>query len=300
MSYIYNLKFIIMKTKNFMLGLAMAFSVIACTKNEDDNDSTTITSTEAIVNSKIDDAVDDVSNAIDEQVEATQRTSVTAEANSTNCPTVTRVPAFFTTTIPITAIIPEIGSTVTKKINFGNGCQLANGNVLKGIINVSFIYNPAATTRAVTYTFENFFHNLRQINGTKTFTKTLTATGFTVVMSMDLTVTLVDGSTFKREGTRTRTIIEGYSTPLDFTDNVYQITGNWTTTYPGDNIQTSTITTPLIYKLACLPTNFPIVSGVITFNRNGKTATLDYGNGICDKTAVFTYKGIAVNIVLGK
>ncbi len=292
-----------MKTKILMLGMIFSIMTISCSKNESQNqDNTTITADEAIINSKIDVATDDVANVIEQEVELTQSSrTLNPELNPpSGCPTITRIPAFYiTTTTPPTAIIPEIGSTVSKNIDFGTGCRIANGNVLRGIINISFIYDPSATTRVVTYTFNNFFHNLRQINGTKTFTKTTTLTGATVVMQMDLTMTLADGRTLRRIGTRTRTIIAGFNTPLIFNDNVYQVTGNWTTTYPNNSIQTSTITTPLEIKIACTPLNSPISKGIITFVRNGRTATLDYGNGTCDKLAVFTNNGIAFNITLG-
>ncbi len=281
-----------MKTRFLMLGMIFSLITISCSKKENE-DSTTITKDEAVANANIDVATDDVTVVIDEEFEASQRSTI---ANpeffvTTGCPTITRTPAFGTVLNP--------GDTVQKTIDFGTGCVRPSGNVLRGKIRIQFVYDPNATVRTVTYTFDNFFHNLRGIVGTKTFIKTITATGATVVMNMDLTMTLADGRTLRRIGTRTRNIVEGFGTPTP-NDNVYQVTGNWTTTYPNNSIQTSTITTPLVIKMACLPTNSAISAGVITFVRNGRTATLDYGNGTCDKLAVFTYNGISFNITLGR
>lgn len=290
-----------MKTRILMLGMILSFIAISCSKKDSD-DSITITPVEAILNSKIDVATDDVANLIEDEVDLTQNSKVATPelAPPTGCPTITRVPAYFNTTVtPPKAIIPEIGSTVTKTINYGSGCKIANGNILRGVITITFIYDPEATTRVVTYAFVDFYHNLKKINGQKTFTKTITPSGASVEMNMDLTMTLSDGTYLRRVGTRTRVITAGFNTPLVLNDNVYQVTGNWTTTFPNNATQTSTITTPLTIKLACLPSNSVISSGVISFVRNGKTATLDYGNGTCDKLAVFTYKEIAHNIILG-
>jgi hypothetical protein len=65
-------------------------------------------------------------------------------------------------------------------------------------------------------------------------------------------------------------------------------------------VQTSTITTPLLVKMSCINQNKPLlVQGIITFTRNGNTATLDYGDGTCDNLAVFTINGNAYNIIIG-
>ena len=182
---------------------------------------------------------------------------------------------------------------------------MPNGNILKGKVILTFVYQPTATSHIVTCTFDNFYHNLRKIEGTKTYTRTMTAATAAspshplYVMNMNLTITLPDGRVLTRVGTRTSEIIAGYNTLTDWTDNVYSVTGNWTTTFPNTNTQTSTITSPIIVKLSCVPTNSSLSQGIITFVRNSQTATLDYGNGDCDNLAVFTMNGISYNIVLG-
>jgi len=117
-------------------------------------------------------------------------------------------------------------------------------------------------------------------------------------MQMDLTAT-INGQSHHRVGTRTREIIAGYDTPNDVTDNVYSITGNWTTTHPTGTVS-STITSPLQVKMSCMNLHKPlIVQGIITFTKNNHTATLDYGNGACDNTAIFTVNGNSYTITIG-
>lgn len=204
-----------------------------------------------------------------------------------------------------TAITP--GTQVTKTIDFGTtGCQLNNGNIVKGKIIISFVFQPTAVSHTVTYTFDNFYHNNIKFVGTKTFTRSLTAATATsaphpiVVMLLDMTITMPNGDVYTRVGTRTRELVEGFNTPMIFADNIYKITGNWTTTHPNGTVQTATITTPLRAKMSCLAVNKPLlVLGVITFVKNGVTATLDYGNGDCDNTAVFTINGTSYTINIG-
>ena len=121
-----------------------------------------------------------------------------------------------------------------------------------------------------------------------------------VVMIMDMTATFPDGRVVQRTGTRTREITAGYATPNVLMDNVYQVTGNWSTTFPNTSVQTSTITSPLIVKMSCMAVNKPLlVQGVITIVRNTHTATLDYGTGDCDNIAIFTINGVPHTIIIG-
>lgn len=281
----------------------MALFTISCNKDKDNND---FTADEAGVNAKIDLANDDVSDIIEGQFNATMEnttsgktTELAAATNLPTCAIITRIPTFGTA--------PTVGQTVTKTIDFGTtGCAMPNGNVLKGQIIMSFVYNPTATSHTINYQFVNFYHNAIKFDGNKTFTRTMSVATATsqshpiVVMNMQMTVTFPDGRVFERVGTRTREIIEGYGTPLVLADNVYKVTGSWTTTFPNTTVQTSTITTPLLVKMSCIAVNKPLlVKGVITFERNGNIATLDYGNGDCDNLAIFTINGTQYTIVIG-
>lgn len=284
-----------MKTKILSFLVVCGLTVIGCQK--DDLGSI---ADEAKVNAKIDLVNDDVSDIVENAYDATATNgsgrgleSATSQSNLPACATVTRVPAFGT---PLTT-----GQTVTKTIDFGTeGCPMANGNVLKGQIVVTFTYIPNATEQSINYQFVNFYHNDIKIEGNKTFTRTFPNGHPVVVMNMDLTATFPDGRVFTRVGSRTREIIAGYDTPLVLSDNVYQVTGEWTTTYPNTTSQTSTITTPLQVKMSCALVNKPlIVQGVITFQRGLQTSTLDYGTGDCDNLAVYTINGNAYNIIIG-
>jgi hypothetical protein len=287
-----------MKSKILLLVAFFSLVAVSCSKEDENaNANATVSVNETVIDLQIDSAIDVISKTIDQQLSTEEgfasRDGFGSEDFSPPCAVVTRVPAF--------GIVLTPGTLVTKTINFGTvGCVMPNGNILKGQIIVSFTFSPLAPTQTVNYIFENFYINAIKFEGNRSFTRTLTAPTATspahpiVTMNMDMTVTFANGAVVQRTGTRIREIIEGFTTPI-FSDNIFKITGNWTTTLPNATVKTSTITTPLIIRANC-PN---IVRGVITFVRNGNTATLDYGNGACDNQAVFTKNGIATTITLG-
>lgn len=294
-----------MKTTKILFGFALLLITSGCIK--DSITTNNFSEDEAKVNAKLDIANDDISDIVELQFNATMENNQNGRGFENNpvvmdfpaCATVTRVPAFGTLITP--------GTLVTKTIDFGTtGCTLQNGNVLKGKIIISFLYNPNATSHTINYEFVAFYHNAIRFDGNKNFTRTMSqATGSSpshpiVVMNMEFTATFPDGRVFTRIGSRTREIISGYNTPNILLDNIYEVTGAWSTSFPNTTVQYSTITTPLIVKLSCISTNKPLlVQGVITFQRNGNIATLDYGSGDCDNLAVFTINGISYNIIIG-
>ena len=292
-----------------LLKLSAVFLLLitysSCDKeNTNDTNAAQLTSADAIVNSKIDLANDDIATIADQlfdNINATTLNYRAIENNATifsNCATITRIPAFGTA---LTS-----GTQVTKTIDFGTtGCTLNNGNVVRGKIIITFVYQPDATSHTVTYTFDNFYHNNIKFEGTKTFTRSRTTATATspshpiVVMQLEMTITMPNGDVYTRVGTRTRELVEGYSTDA-FLDNIYRITGSWTTTNENGNQHTATITEPLMAKMSCIAVNKPILArGIITFVRNNVTSTLNYGDGECDNLAIFTINGNSFTITIG-
>jgi hypothetical protein len=288
-----------MKTKSIikMVALSAVFFFASCSKNNTSDNY--MSKDEAQSSSKIDLASDDISSIVEDQynnINSSTFSNKNGEIALSNCATITRVPSFGTALVD--------GDQVTKTIDFGTGCTLSNNNFVSGRIVITFTYHPTATSQTVNYSFVNFYHNTIKIEGDKSFTRTMSVATATspshpiVVMNMDLTAT-INGQSHHRVGTRTREIIAGYDTPNVFIDNIYSITGNWTTTHPTGTVS-SVITTPLHAKMSCMNTQKPLlVEGVITFTKNDHTATLDYGNGECDNLAVYTVNGNSYNIVIG-
>ncbi len=280
-----------MKTKFLLFGMVLSLMTISCT-NEENPVAPTSTSEEAVVEARIDDVTDDISKIVDDQyyVQENSAKGKTAAAE-------TFLPACVTISTVVTS------GTWTRTVDFGTqGCTMPNGNVLKGKIIVSGSINFDQPSHTISYSFDNFYHNDILIVGNKTVVRTLVSTNDNpnlhplATMNLELTVTFPDGKIYKRVGTRVREMIAGFNTPLVWRDNVFAVTGNWTTNFPGGRAQTSTITSPLIVKMDCNH----IVQGTITFTRNDRSAVLDYGNGDCDNKATVTANNTTVEITLGK
>ena len=274
-----------MKT-NSILKITFLFAIIlfaSCTK--DNNDLANAFTTEDLqTNAKLDQVANDLSDIIDDQYFTENPAGKTIAPTESNllppCVTVTRT---FTST------------TWTRTINFGTtGCAMPNGAILRGIIRVSGVLPYTTTNYVITYTFDGFHYNDFLVQGNRTVTRSLGTSTYQVnthpicVMDMNMTFTNSRGI-FTRVGTRTRECIEGYTTAI-WTDNVYVITGNWTTTFPNGNVHSNAIsnTTPLRVRLNC---DYRVVSGVVNITRPNHTAVLDYGAGTCDNLATISIDG---------
>lgn len=274
-----------MKTTKIILGLALAFSIFSCSK-DDSNSSSELS--EAKVSAKIDVATEDVAKIVEDQYAL----QVNPGAGKNNLET-QDLPSCATVTVELTA------STWTRTVVFDN-CTLPNGNVLDGTIIVSGSLNFDTPSHTISYTFVNFHHNNILIEGNRTVVRSMqSTTALSTVhpvanMSIDMTVTFPNGNVYHRVGNRVRELIEGFGTPMIWADNVFSISGTWTTTFPAGT-QTSTITTPLRVRANC-PN---IVSGVVEIVRNDNTSVLDYGNGECDNQATLTINGTTTTITLG-
>lgn len=274
-----------MKSQKLILGMLLSLFIMSCSNN--DSTSTSDLS-EAKINAKMDVITDDVSKIVDDQFGA--QFGVSGKSS-------VAITSFLPSCAVVTATVS--GTTWTRTVVFSN-CTLPNGNVLDGTIIVSGSTNTSLTSHTVSYSFVNFHHNAILVEGNRTVTKTLQSTPLLASlhpvanMSIDMTVTFPNGNSYHRVGNRIREMIEGFDTQLIWLDNVFSITGNWTTTSTNGS-QISTITTPLIVKMNC-PN---IVSGVVQIVRNNTTATLDYGNGDCDNQATLTVNGSTTTITLG-
>lgn len=289
-----------MKTK-ILSGMAfiMLSFFISCdsNNNNDDNDpnpSPVLTTADVAIESKIDVAIDDVVFIVEDQYTAQQNSSNKSSATSKG---------FLPTCATITTVLAD--GIWTRTIDFGTeGCLLPNGNLVKGKIIISFSTDFISPIRTISYTFVDFYHNNKLLQGNKTITYELKSTALltevhpVMTFTVDMKITFDDGRIYTRTGTKIKETVEGYGTPLIWDDNVFLVTGNGTTTLPDGTIIVKTITTPLRYVMTCnLP--FP-VSGVVTITKNDSEGVLDFGTGACDNLATLTINGVTTEITLQK
>lgn len=178
----------------------------------------------------------------------------------------------------------ELSKTVT--IDFGTeGCEVRNGHVLKGKLIMSYNRDIEAMTMTINHELVDFFVDDIKMEGTKEVVRTRSNDNGNPQRSMNkqLTITFADGTQASRTGSRTREWVEG-SFDGEWKNNVFEITGAWETNFVDGVTHSSTIVTPLRREAKCKA----IVSGTVDIVRSNKTGTLDYGDGTCDRLAVFT------------
>ena len=274
-----------MKFNLYIGAAAVALSLslfTACRKNDDKNNSTTVTedtgyATDQNLSEKM---YDDVQGIAD-------KASVTPNGGSG---------AFKTSAC---ATVAHSGSTIT--VDFGpTNCLCADGRNRRGKIIINYTGKYADSGSVRTITFDNYYQNDNKIEGTKTVTNMGTNSAgqkyFNVTVSG--TITKADGTTIVTNWTRVRTWVAGATTPLDWTDDVYRITGSGTITRPAGVVNVNiAAATPLEVHLDCKW----IESGTITYTLpSGLTRSLNYGDTpSCDNQAKLTLpSGVVKTITL--
>jgi len=190
--------------------------------------------------------------------------------------------------------------TVTAVFN-GTGC--GDGRVRTGTLTA--VYSGRWFTTGTTVTITSDAANPYTVSGyvvegVNTITNTSGTTGnpsFTSVVTNGK-VTTPNGDEILRSGTRNYEMTGGSTTPLDVTDDVWQLTGsvNGTTSTGKQYTATVDVATPIVKAQSCKW----IQSGVIEITPagGGVVRTIDYGNGTCDNKASVTYGSWSMDITM--
>ncbi len=186
--------------------------------------------------------------------------------------------------VTITTVVTD--TSKEKTIDFGAGCELPNGNVLGGIVYLSYLKDMSLATKTLSLSLENFTFNGVSVEGSAVVERIRSnengnpqsdATG-------SFNAEWPNGDTASFSGNRTREWIEGYGSGF-WGDNVFLISGSKSYTGKmGNEFMKETIT-PLRREWSC---RF-IVSGILEISRNDLIATLDFGDGSCDAMGTLTY-----------
>jgi hypothetical protein len=184
------------------------------------------------------------------------------------------------------AVVTEDSETFPKTItvDYGDGCVDIHGRTKSGKILIHLTDELIIIGAVRTVTYENYFINSVQIEGSRTATNLgpNSSDQPTFNRIVDVAITY-NGSTFQRDFVETITWISGFETD-ECGDNVLSIVGTGSVTRPNGIIVPRTTTTPLTLDYTC----GYIISGVIQVVAPLGTFTIDYGNGECDDEAVLT------------
>jgi len=194
----------------------------------------------------------------------------------------------------VTITISSENEVTFVTMDFGLGCELNNGNIVSGMIHLT--YGPVQNgTVNITYNFEDFTFNNHGIEGGGTiFRERYNASGNPQsTFHKNIVITLTNGVTVDIDGTRVREWVEGVGSGT-WMDNVFMVTGNWSHEASTGFSRTAIVTNALRREAIC-----PFfVSGTMDVTRNDHAGILDFGDGTCDNIAVLTVNGVEYIIIL--
>ncbi len=204
---------------------------------------------------------------------------------------------------PSSSLFPEC-ATITIIVNgdagsiiidFGNSCQLNNGSVVSGKIEMDFTALIGGI-RTINYEFVNFYYNNNGVAGGGTDVRQIANNNGNPQSTINETITVSFPDTTvtaTRVGNRVAEWVEGVGSGT-WEDNVYHITGNWNTTFTNGFEREGLITEKLVCKMSCSY----VVSGLLEVSQEGVTGVLDFGDGTCDNVVVLTVEGQEIIIYL--
>ncbi|MGB5387145.1 MAG: hypothetical protein WBN20_10215 [Eudoraea sp.] len=186
--------------------------------------------------------------------------------------------------VTITTVVTS--SSKEKIIDFGEGCELPNGNFLSGIIKLSYLKDMEMATNTLSFSLENFIFNGVYVAGSATVERMRSNENGNPQSEAvaNFTGEWPDGDTASFSGNRTREWIEGFGSGF-WGDNVFLISGKGIYTGKYDNVFVKETISPLRRELSC---RF-LVSGILEITRNDTTVGLDFGDGSCDSKGILTY-----------
>lgn len=272
--------------KSIFMLIIIAFAFVSCSDEESvGTEEQNFDITEMKLASEVDIVGETISDIIIDSYEIQENSEFyRTENNQTNLPDC----------VSITILIEQGFREVT--LDFGSvGCMI-NGHMLRGQIVFSYTRNLEALEVLINYTLVDFYFDTKQVLGSRTILRELSNDNgnpqFT--HSLDLTVIWPNGAQASREGLIIKEWIEGFGSGV-FSDNVFEVTGNWTTTFLNGNMHSYEVLVPLRSEVVCPY----FVSGSIDVQRTNFGGTFDYGSGNCDNQAIFTTNnGDAIDVTL--
>ncbi|MEB2784491.1 hypothetical protein [Algoriphagus persicinus] len=196
------------------------------------------------------------------------------------------------------AVVSINESAKTIKVDFGDGCTSFNGVIRKGIINLTYTGNLLLTGAKVTTTFDGYEVNGYKVEGTRTITnKGVDIESNTVNLEVKIEngkVTWPDDTFVTLTSDQLRDIKLG-------TQGAYEasITGTAVGTSRSGFAYTSSVTDALIYTKSCLESGVTVpLSGVLEFQFSEIEASVDYGDGACDKMVTIFYPNGSKEVTL--
>ena len=181
-------------------------------------------------------------------------------------------------------------------LDFGSEGCVVNGHLIQGQLIFEYTRDIEAQQIMISYDLVDFYFDAKNVIGSRNILKELSNDNGNPQFTHDLSVTVIwpNGAQASREGTRIREWVEGFGSGV-FSDNVFEITGDWTATFVNGNTHTYEVIVPLRREVIC----YYFVSGSFDVQRTNFGGVFDYGSGECDNQATFTFNnGTEIPITL--
>ncbi|SMO84284.1 hypothetical protein [Solitalea koreensis] len=276
----------LISSKTFIAAGLIALTFAACKKDEFKPSSTETVSI-AAENATAEDVTTDGFNELNVAAQ-TNLESGLSMASASSVATETVTPGQECYVWSVTRANTNNGFPKTVTLDFGAGCTKENitrKGKITAVYNAPF-YTPGAT---VTITFDNYSVNDIVINGTKKVTN-VTQQGGNFKFEVKVEKIMVK-DTVEATWSSTR-IYELVRNTANWKESYFKITGSANGVNKKGHAYTATIKEPLIKYFNC-----PCVSkGTIEVKAGDKTAMIDFGTGVCDRTATVTIGDKTVEI----
>ena len=269
--------------------LLVTFSFYACKKDAKADSDTT----PAQDNSYAESSYNDVNTMVDASASLGTNFSFRMATNDANA----RLEGLFGSCG--SATVDTVSATRTITINFGTtNCLCADQRYRRGKVIATWTGRYRDSGTVINITFDGYAVDDNLIKGTHKTTNMGRNTAGHLVYKVEVNGQIVkanNGGTITWTSTRQREWLEGSSTPLNWLDDTYSITGSASGTTAAGESYTINITKALVRKMNC----YWFESGSVDITPSGKaTRTLDYGTTGCDANATVTISGVTFPIVL--
>jgi len=183
-------------------------------------------------------------------------------------------------------------------IDFGTGCVGKDGRTRKGKIIIEYSNRLILPGAVATTVFDGYYVNGLKVEGTHTITNQSSQSELKFNVTVAGTLTKENGNSSVWNSDRTLTMVEGLSTPLNPSDDIYSLTGTANGVVTRDSKVhewSAQIINPLIKKYSCQW----LVQGTINFKKGSQVyGSIDYGSGECDDQATLSVNGQTAIITL--
>jgi hypothetical protein len=185
-------------------------------------------------------------------------------------------------------------------IDFGTGCT-RGGNTRSGKIILTYSNGPRGQIGfKVITTFDNYRINDVQLQGTRTVTRIEASSTnnikHSIVLADGRAIWPDNGGEVTRSSQFTREWVRDVNNERVLLDGTADGTNRRGKDY------TMEITNDLVFRRACILSDeiFMAVQGTKVFTSDGKTMTVDYGDGSCDRSIRLTVNGVTRDVTVGR